>query len=66
MLVVDCLRRQPHPTHAHLGMALDLIQASRSRRGILTHLDKSMDYKTLISEVPANVEPGYDGLVIDL
>ena len=66
LLVVDCLRRQPHPTHAHLGMALDLIQASRSRRGILTHLDKSMDYKTLISEVPANVEPGYDGLVIDL
>ena len=66
LLVVDCLRRQPHPTHAHLGMALDLVQASRSRRGILTHLDKSMDYKTLISEVPANVEPGYDGLVIDL
>ena len=66
LLVVDCLRRQPHPTHAHLGMALDLVQASRSRRGILTHLDKSMDYKTLISEVPDNVEPGYDGLVIDL
>ena len=66
LLVVDCLRRQPHPTHAHLGMALELIQASRVRRGILTHLDKSMDYRALLDEVPDNVEPGYDGLVIEL
>lgn len=66
LLVVDCLRRQPHPTHAHLAMSLDLIQAARVRRGILTHLDKSMDYRTLLDEVPGNVEPGYDGLVIDL
>ena len=66
LLVVDCLRRQPHPTHAHLGMALELIQASRVRRGILTHLDKSMDYRALLDEVPENVEPGYDGLVIEL
>ena len=66
LLVVDCLRRQPHPTHAHLAMSLDLIQASRVRRGILTHLDKSMDYRSLIDEVPDNVEPGYDGLVIAL
>lgn len=66
LLVVDCLRRQPHPTHAHLAMSLDLIQSSRVRRGILTHLDKSMDYRSLLDEVPYNVEPGYDGLVIAL
>ena len=66
LLVVDCLRRQPHPTHAHLAMSLDLIQAAGVRRGILTHLDKSMDYRTLLDEIPGNVEPGYDGLVIDL
>lgn len=66
LLVVDCLRRQPHPTHAHLGMALELIAAARVRRGILTHLDKSMDYRSLLDEVPGNVEPGYDGLVVEL
>lgn len=66
VLVVDCLRRQPHTTHAHLGMALELIEASHVRRGILTHLDKSMDYRTLLDEVPNNVEPGYDGMVIEL
>ena len=28
----------------------------------LTHLDQSMDYATLCSELPPGVEPGYDGL----
>ncbi|MDE2412365.1 MAG: MBL fold metallo-hydrolase [Sphingomonadales bacterium] len=62
LLVVDCLRREPHPTHAHLGMALELIEASRARTGVLTHLDKSMDYATLSAEVPPHVLVGYDGL----
>jgi phosphoribosyl 1,2-cyclic phosphate phosphodiesterase len=62
ILVVDCLRREPHPTHAHLGMALELVEAARVRRAVLTHLDKSMDYATLTSELPPHVAVGYDGL----
>lgn len=62
LLVVDCLRRRPHPTHAHLEMALDLIERCGARNAVLTHLDKSMDYRTLAAEVPANVTVGYDGL----
>ena len=62
ILVVDCLRREPHPTHAHLGMALELIEAVRARQAVLTHLDKSMDYRTLCDEVPPHVHVGYDGL----
>lgn len=62
LLVVDCLRREPHPTHAHLGMALELIDATRAQRAVLTHLDKSMDYATLQSEVPPHVLVGYDGM----
>lgn len=66
LLVVDCLRREPHPTHAHLAMALELVEATRARSGVLTHLDKSMDYATLSAEVPAHVMVGYDGLEIAL
>lgn len=62
VLVVDCLRREPHPTHAHLGMALELIDATRAQRAVLTHLDKSMDYATLQSEVPPHVLVGFDGM----
>ena len=66
LLVSDCLRRRPHPTHAHLEMALDLAQRCRAPRTVLTHLDKSMDYRTVAAEVPAGVEVGYDGLEIAL
>lgn len=62
VLVIDCLRREPHPTHAHLAMALELAEAARVRRAVLTHMDKSMDYATLSREVPPHVEVGYDGL----
>lgn len=66
ILVVDCLRREPHPTHAHLGMALELAERCGARRVILTHLDKSMDYATLADETPDHVEPAYDGMMVTL
>lgn len=66
VLVVDCLRREPHPTHAHLAMALDLSMQSRARRTVLTHLDKSLDYDVLLNETPDGVEPAYDGMEIAL
>jgi phosphoribosyl 1,2-cyclic phosphate phosphodiesterase len=62
VLVTDCLRREPHPTHASLAMALELGLRSRARTTVLTHLDKSMDYAALSSEVPADVIVGFDGL----
>lgn len=66
LLVSDCLRREPHPTHAHLGMALELIEVTRARRAVLTHLDKSLDYATLSAEVPPHVTVGHDGLQVEL
>lgn len=62
LLVCDCLKREPHPTHAHLAMALELKARTGARRMVLTHLDKTMDYKTLSGEVPKGVAVGYDGL----
>ena len=64
VLIVDCLRREPHPTHAHLAMSMELGEAAQAGRVILTHLDKSMDYATLEQETPAHVAVGYDGMEI--
>ena len=64
--VVDALRRKPHPTHPHLEQALEWIARLRPRRAILTHMDNSMDYRTLLGELPDGVEPGYDNLEIVL
>ena len=64
--IVDCMRRAPHPTHSHLDKTLGWIERIRPRRAVLTHMDQSLDYRTLAAELPEGVEPGQDGLVIDL
>jgi phosphoribosyl 1,2-cyclic phosphate phosphodiesterase len=62
VLVTDCLRREPHPTHASLAMALDMARRCGARTTVLTHLDKSMDYAELSGELPPGVIVGYDGM----
>jgi phosphoribosyl 1,2-cyclic phosphate phosphodiesterase len=64
--IVDCLRREPHPTHSHLEKTLRWIERLKPRRAILTHMDPVLDYATLRAELPDGVEPGYDGLTIDV
>lgn len=62
ILVTDCLRRESHPTHASLAMALEFGKRTKAGHTILTHLDHSMDYATLAAEMPKGVLVGYDGL----
>lgn len=64
--VVDCLRRRPHPTHVHLSQALEWIAAIGPKRAILTHMDNSMDYRALLADLPEGIEPGFDGLEVEL
>jgi phosphoribosyl 1,2-cyclic phosphate phosphodiesterase len=64
--VVDCIRQKPHPTHSHLERTLSWIDRVRPRRAILTHMDESLDYETLRRMLPAGVEPGFDGLIVEL
>jgi phosphoribosyl 1,2-cyclic phosphate phosphodiesterase len=65
-LIVQALRSDPHPTHAHLELALDWINQIRPRRAILTHMNHQMDYQSLCERLPEGVEPAYDGMVIDV
>jgi len=64
--IVDCLRREPHPTHSHLAKTLSWIARVGPRRAVLTHMDQSLDYREVSAELPGGVEPGQDGLVIEL
>lgn len=64
--IVDALRRERHPSHFSVAEALDWIERLKPGRAILTHMDFSLDYATLRSELPPNVEPAYDGMVIAL
>lgn len=62
--IVDALRYRPHPTHAHLELALEWIARVKPRRAILTNMHIDLDYETLKAELPAGVEPAYDGMVL--
>ena len=64
--IVDALRRRPHPSHPDLPTALGWIAELRPDRAVLAHMDQSMDYATLLAEVPLGVEPGFDGLELRL
>jgi len=64
--ICDCLRRTPHPTHAHLDAVLGWAKDLKIGQLLLTHLDKSMDYATLLAELPDWAEPAYDGQEISL
>ena len=64
--MVDALRREPHPTHAHLALTLDWIARVRPRRGILTNMHNDLDYATLVGELPPGIVPAHDGLVFEI
>ena len=64
--ICDCLRRTPHPTHAHLDAVLGWARELKVGQLLLTHLDKSMDYATLKTELPDWAEPAFDGQEIIL
>lgn len=64
--IVDALRERSHPSHAELATTLRWIAALKPARAVLTHMDQSMDYATLVARLPTGVEPGYDGLEIVL
>ena len=64
--ICDCLRRTPHPTHAHLDAVIGWARALNVGQLLLTHLDKNMDYATLVSELPDWAAPAYDGQEIIL
>jgi len=64
--VVDCIRHAPHPTHSHLARTLSWIERVKPKRAILTHMDETLDYETLRQSLPPGVEPGFDGLAVEL
>lgn len=64
--IVDALRPRPHPTHSHLQRTLGWIARVQPERAILTHMSNAMDHATLRASLPAGVEPGHDGMTVEV
>ena len=64
--ILDALRHKVHPTHANVATALEWIARVRPKRAVLTNLHLDLDYEVLKGELPAGVEPAYDGMMLTL
>lgn len=62
LLLLDALRYSPHPTHFSVSEALAFIARVRPKRAVLTNLHSDIDFSTLAGQLPADVEPAYDGM----
>jgi phosphoribosyl 1,2-cyclic phosphate phosphodiesterase len=62
--ILDALRRDPHPTHAHLAQSLEWMERAKPRQGILTNMHIDLDFATVDAETPDHITPAYDGMVI--
>lgn len=66
VLVIDALQYRPHPSHLSLDEALNWIGLLKPVRSILTHMHTPLDYETVAVAMPAGVEPGFDGLCVEI
>lgn len=64
--VVEGLRATEHQAHAHFDLAFAWIERVKPKQAYLTHLGLEADYDETLALCPKGVEPGYDGLVVNL
>jgi phosphoribosyl 1,2-cyclic phosphate phosphodiesterase len=66
VLVLDCLRHEPHVTHLSLDEALGVVRQLAPKRTLLTHLCHRLEHEETRRELPPGVDLAYDGLRIPL
>lgn len=66
VLILDCLRREPHVTHFGLEQSLAVAADLAPRRTLLTHISHDFDHAAINATLPAGVELAYDGQVVEL
>lgn len=65
VLVLDGLRREPHPTHFNFEQAFEVVERLRPRRTYLTHLTHGAFHADLERRWPEHIRPARDGLRLD-
>jgi len=66
VLVLDGLRRRPHPTHFNLEQAVAVAGLINARRTFFTHIAHELGHEATNAELPDDMALGYDGQVITI
>lgn len=66
VLILDALRRRPHPTHFTVEQALAVVERLRPTRTYLTHVAHDLPHEATNRSLPPGVELAYDGLTFSV
>ena len=66
VLIIDALRKKPHPSHANVDQALHWIDRLQPRRAWFTHISHDLHHADTETELPPHIRLAYDGLRIPI
>jgi len=62
ILIINALRRAPHPTHFNLEQAIEVAGRIKPKRTYFTHITHDILHDAVNSSLPDGIQLGYDGL----
>ena len=66
LLILDALRREPHPSHSHLDRSIAFVEQLKPRRALFTHISHDLDHGPIEATLPDNIRLAYDGLKVEV
>jgi phosphoribosyl 1,2-cyclic phosphate phosphodiesterase len=65
-LIVDALRRKPHPTHMNIDEALEVVARIKPSHTWFTHLCHDQRHADIEPHLPPGVRVAFDGLRLEV
>lgn len=65
LLIVSALRYIEHPAHFNIEQAVAISQKIGAKLSVFTHMGHEVEYEMLLSELPENIVPAYDGMEME-
>ena len=64
--VVDCLRDEPHISHANVEQTLKMIKKVKPEKAVLTHMTHHLDYDDINARTAEHITPAHDGMILEI
>ncbi|AFL89991.1 metal-dependent hydrolase, beta-lactamase superfamily I [Terriglobus roseus DSM 18391] len=65
IVVLDALRREPHPSHSHLDKSIAIAQRIGAKQTYFTHISHDLEHSATEAELPEGIHMAYDGLQLN-
>lgn len=66
VLILNALRRRPHPTHFNLEQAVSIARYLKPKKTFFTHITHDLNHNEINKTLPDNIRLAYDGLELKI